>query len=90
MKHVSCSLDVLKESLLDDAEAQICCYGMQANVLGVIITVISQTRARNATKEAAERVDCNQPRAISHGSASCVTDAVFLEGWEDRLGGFLT
>jgi len=42
---------------LDDAKAQICCYGMEAIVLGVV----SETRASNATKEeAAEGVDVNR------------------------------
>ena len=39
---------------LNDAEAQICCYGMEAIVLGVV----TETRASNETKEdAAEGVD---------------------------------
>ena len=42
---------------LNDAEAQICCYGMEAIVLGVV----TETRASNATKEdAAEGVEVNR------------------------------
>jgi len=64
---------------LDDAEAQICCYGMQANVLGVVSQQEQGMQRMRQLKESIAMSSINVPWPVR----LVWQKHFFLEGWED-------